>query len=219
MNYQKHYDLLMNRARTRTLEGYCEKHHAIPRCMGGDNSKENIVRLTPEEHYLAHQLLIKMYPENRRLAHAANLMSTRCSNNKTFGWIRKHLGFRHTPETIAKFAPKLKGRVFTPEWRAKISAANKGKKRNWIPTVEQRFALGERNRLRGQSPEAREKIGASKRGKKRAPFSLETRQRMSIAFTGRKHTAETIAKLSATASKRLISRDANGRIVGHRRVA
>ena len=55
MNYKKHYDALIVRSKIRILTGYTEKHHILPKCMGGDNSKHNIVRLTPEEHYVAHQ--------------------------------------------------------------------------------------------------------------------------------------------------------------------
>ena len=39
MNYQKIYNNLINRAITRT--GYVEKHHIMPRCLGGLNNKEN----------------------------------------------------------------------------------------------------------------------------------------------------------------------------------
>ena len=73
MNYQKHYNKLINRARSRILDYYCESHHIVPVCMGGKGTEE--VLLTPEEHYVAHQLLVKMYPNNSRLIYAANMMS------------------------------------------------------------------------------------------------------------------------------------------------
>lgn len=44
------------------LEGkdvYCERHHILPRCMGGDNRKENLVYLPWMVHCLAHYLLAK----------------------------------------------------------------------------------------------------------------------------------------------------------------
>ena len=37
MNYQKIYDTLINRAKDRIYAGYTEKHHIIPRCMGGND--------------------------------------------------------------------------------------------------------------------------------------------------------------------------------------
>lgn len=89
MNYKNHYDNLINRAQHRTLETYTENHHIIPRCMGGIDDKTNLVRLTPEEHYLAHQLLVKIYPENIALINAAIMMIPNRPSNKLYGWLRR----------------------------------------------------------------------------------------------------------------------------------
>jgi predicted nucleic acid-binding Zn ribbon protein len=93
MNYKKHYDLLIERARTRQLTDYVEKHHIVPRCIGGTDKKSNLVELTPEEHYVAHQLLVKMYPENDSLVYAANKMTVSSKtvkrNNKRYGWLKR----------------------------------------------------------------------------------------------------------------------------------
>lgn len=93
MNYQKHYDALINRAKNRLLEDYCETHHIIPRCMGGTDDPTNLVDLTAEEHYVAHQLLIKIYPNNSKLVFAATAMvmssDTTIRNNKLYGWIKR----------------------------------------------------------------------------------------------------------------------------------
>lgn len=80
MNYSYHYDRLITRARCRILSGYRERHHVIPRCMGGTDAIDNLVNLTPEEHYVAHQLLVKMYPGIRGLIFAIVLMSNGNSN-------------------------------------------------------------------------------------------------------------------------------------------
>lgn len=68
MDYQKHYNLLISSAKGRTNFGYTEKHHIIPRCLGGDNSKENLVLLTAREHFIAHALLAKIY-ENSEVSY------------------------------------------------------------------------------------------------------------------------------------------------------
>lgn len=96
MNYQNIYDSLIKRAKTRSLVGYSETHHIIPKCLGGKDNKENLVELTPEEHYLAHQLLVKIHPKNYKLAFAANAMCINNDrsgrfNNKLFGWLRRKL--------------------------------------------------------------------------------------------------------------------------------
>lgn len=93
MNYKKHYDLLISRAKTRTLDIYTEKHHIIPKCIGGSNNPDNLVKLTPEEHYVAHQLLIKIYPNVDALVYAAKRMTSQSNilqrRNKLYGWLRK----------------------------------------------------------------------------------------------------------------------------------
>lgn len=61
MNYSRIYEELCGG----DMDGdYLEKHHIIPRCMGGTDDKNNIVLLTGRAHYIAHLLLIKMYPNN-----------------------------------------------------------------------------------------------------------------------------------------------------------
>jgi hypothetical protein len=111
MNYAKHYKALMTRAENRVLDVYTEKHHVVPRCI--DRTSAVVVRLTPEEHYVAHQLLVKMYPSNQKLLFAARQMTfaTKRSprRNKLFGWLRRRAaeslkgnqrgtGYRHTEE-------------------------------------------------------------------------------------------------------------------------
>lgn len=60
--------------------------------MGGDNSGDNLVYLTAREHFVAHQLLVKMHPGNRKLVYALQAM-LRCGpgqqrSNRRYEWIR-----------------------------------------------------------------------------------------------------------------------------------
>jgi hypothetical protein len=61
--------------------------------MGGGNESANLVNLTPEEHFVAHQLLVKMYPEIGALATAAYMMTVASTqqvrSNKLYGWLRR----------------------------------------------------------------------------------------------------------------------------------
>jgi hypothetical protein len=62
MNYKLIYSQLINRAKSRgSVIGYKERHHIIPKALGGDNSKENLVELTAREHFVAHMLLAKIH--------------------------------------------------------------------------------------------------------------------------------------------------------------
>ncbi len=93
MNYKIHYNSLIKRAKNRTLNEYTEKHRIIPGCMGGKYTNENVVRLTPEEHYVSHQLLVKIYPNEGGLVFAAMMMTLKSKrvlrNNKVYGWLKR----------------------------------------------------------------------------------------------------------------------------------
>lgn len=62
MNYKKIYNEIINIARSRAKpECYCERHHIVPKSMGGSEGKSNIVILTAREHFICHWLLKKIH--------------------------------------------------------------------------------------------------------------------------------------------------------------
>jgi len=92
MNYENHYNTLIARAKNRILNQDYETHHIVPRCIGGTDEFSNLVRLTPEEHYTAHLLLVKIH-NHPKLIYAAQMMTvgnkyTR-RNNKMYGWLKR----------------------------------------------------------------------------------------------------------------------------------
>jgi len=89
MNYEKIYDSLISKAQNRILETYTETHHIVPKCIGGTDNINNLVELAPEEHYLAHQLLVKIYPQNHSLVKAAAMMIPNRPSNKMYGWLKR----------------------------------------------------------------------------------------------------------------------------------
>jgi len=192
MNYQKHYDSLVQRASKRTLEGYVEKHHTIPKCMGGADEISNIVELTAEEHFVAHQLLVKMYPDNRKLVYALILMSgnngkNKVSNNKAFGWIKRKMA------TATR--ERLLGVPLTKEHKQNItngllkSIAN-GTMRTGTPAqVENAKQMGKANKGRKATPEQRAATSANSKGVNNGMYSKE-------------HTTEAKAKMSHYAKNR-----------------
>lgn len=145
MNYQAHYDRLIDRAKTRTLDCYVERHHIIPRCMGGDNSKTNLVNLTPEEHYVAHQLLVKIHPNNIGLNKAAFMMTVSSKfnlrNNKLYGWIR-----RQHSESLKGSIPWNKGKTNVYSQEA-LDKMRKAAQNRLPPSEEQKKKTS--NRLKG----------------------------------------------------------------------
>lgn len=129
MNYKLHYDMLIQKYSS-DKEGYHELHHIVPKCVGGDDSEENLVRLSPEAHYTAHLLLVKIY-DNYSLVCAAKMMSMNPhgnrSTNKLYGWLRR------------KFNNRLKEYWSDSEFREKI----KKKTKEWW-TFERKQIVSER---------------------------------------------------------------------------
>lgn len=91
MNYLRIYNELVARAQNKT-NTCVERHHIVPKCMGGTDKKSNIVKLSPEEHFFAHILLVKIYPETPGLILAVNRMCTGHTgkrNRVMYGWLKR----------------------------------------------------------------------------------------------------------------------------------
>ena len=85
--FEKTYYQLISSRKSRgldksTLEGYYERHHILPKCMGGKDEENNFVLLTCREHIIAHILLYKMYPNNLKLTKAAMIMTSNSNGTK-----------------------------------------------------------------------------------------------------------------------------------------
>jgi hypothetical protein len=94
MNYQRIYNNIVERGKIRIVEGYTESHHIIPKCIGGTDDSSNLVNLTAEEHYVCHQLLVKIYPDEIGLVRAAMFMTAssvgpKRQGNKMYGWLKR----------------------------------------------------------------------------------------------------------------------------------
>jgi len=212
MNYQRIYDQLIKRAVERcSIDGYTEKHHILPRSMGGSDEPENLVVLTAREHLIAHWLLTKSYPENRKLKFSFMAMrmdnsGKRWCSGRAFEAARSiasaaQKGKEVSAETRAKIGAVHKGRKLSTEHRVKMSDAKKGKK------------------LGPLSAEHRAKIGAANKGRRtpgaanyKGPISAETRARMSIAKKGIPRSAETGAKIAAGHKGKEVSAETRAKI-------
>jgi hypothetical protein len=133
MNYQRIYDNIIQRGKTRILEGYKEKHHIVPRCLGGTDDEFNLVSLTPEEHYLCHLLLIKIHPNNIRLVRAAMFMVSankdQQRNNKAYGWLkRQYSDYMRGPNNPQKLNPRSGERHHTFNRKIEFNFTEEGRK-------------------------------------------------------------------------------------------
>lgn len=135
MNYNKIYDDLIARAQSRvTVDGYKERHHIIPKSMGGSDDESNLVDLTAREHFVAHNCLARIH--GGRQWYAVVRMAKQCqvTNSRLFEIARikrseehKKGGWKHSDnERIAKSIRQL-GKKANPERSMRISEAKKGK--------------------------------------------------------------------------------------------
>ena len=75
MNYQNIYNNLIEKRKLNPVtEGYKEKHHILPKSLGGTNDKSNLVALTGREHWVAHLLLHKIHKRSET-AYACHIMA------------------------------------------------------------------------------------------------------------------------------------------------
>jgi hypothetical protein len=172
MNYLNQYNnLIASRKNTLRKKGigiYYEKHHIIPKWLGGTDIKDNLILLTAKEHFIAHLLLWKHY-RDRSSALAFHKM-TKSNNDKqqrkftAKQFEKARIAFIET-QTGDKNWTRINGSPFKGK-----SNPNKGKK------------LGSRDWMSGNNnPSKREDV----------------KQKISNALTGRKRSAEHNKNLQA----------------------
>jgi len=63
MDYKRIYTEFIKdrRGRENSLAGYFERHHIVPRSLGGSDEQANLISLSFEDHYFAHLLLACIY--------------------------------------------------------------------------------------------------------------------------------------------------------------
>ena len=173
MNYQKHYDQLIENATNRSIipTEYKESHHIIPRSIGGTDETENLVDLFPEEHLVAHLLLVKIHPNNDKMIYAANMMSSfHGVNNKKYAWLKKQHSElmkknnpMHNEETRQKMIESCKGRV---PWHAGLTKDDERVKSMTYERTDKHRELARKGRLGTKMPEAsRQRMIKEKTGK------------------------------------------------------
>jgi len=97
MDYQKIYNKLIESRKNEPLKinEYYEKHHIIPKCLGGSDSEQNLIKLTYREHFIAHWLLVKIHKSHSGINYAFLCMLRKQSdgrilNSRMFETIKKN---------------------------------------------------------------------------------------------------------------------------------
>lgn len=140
--YTKWYFSIINKPRTSVK--VVEKHHIIPKSLGGSNRKENIVSLTPKEHFVCHWLLSKMtFGENRKKMCYAFWSMTR--NNAKMN--RSYSSLEYTVARRA-FVGSRKGKTYEQifgEEKAKMLRISRSKTHKGVPKPHARNNLPKEN--------------------------------------------------------------------------
>ena len=129
--YKTWHDNIIAKAKNRTLEGYKEVHHIIPKSCGGTNDKSNLVPLAAREHYIIHILLSKCIIKKYKFK---MLKAIKCMKNlKNKNVLRDFKINNRLYDKLRKEYSKYFS-IYNPSYRQevkdKISAANLGKKRS-----------------------------------------------------------------------------------------
>jgi len=82
-HYKLRYEKFIESLRNQIFDDseYTEIHHIMPKCLNGNDNPENLIRLSLRQHFLAHWLLWKAYPDYPALASAFLQMNNK--NPKT----------------------------------------------------------------------------------------------------------------------------------------
>ena len=203
MNYKNIHDSIINNAKVENRSkstGVYERHHIIMTSIGGPDTDENTVLLTPREHYMVHLLLWKLNPGNKQFRDPIfTFINKGAKNSRVYRTVRiEHI------EHMKKYNPSL----YLSE-EAKESKRMKLREYAKNRPVEHNAAISKAN-MNNQSrlgailsDESKNKIAESlKEHFKQNLVSEETREKLRIASTGKKHTDEALNKMKDAAMKR-----------------
>lgn len=106
MDYQAIYQQFIKDRKAKQSElllsgCYVERHHILPRSLGGDDSKENLISLGAEDHYFAHLLLAKIH--GGKMWCAVLAMANLDFGTDRKGAFRARTKFGHVRRQVAKY--------------------------------------------------------------------------------------------------------------------
>lgn len=172
MNYERIYKELCERSLTREWKKFTfEKHHIIPKSLGGSDCKSNLAILTPREHALAHLLLVRFLSGTHKAKMIFALKSMLGYRNKQrqqltskqYDSLQKtYQNLKSSPE-YSSWRSELTKAQWTPERKANVAAKAKeqwatGIKREVFGSQEYRSKKSKQMKERWQDPEYQQQV-------------------------------------------------------------
>lgn len=180
------YYKIIEQAKSRNISGYIEKHHILPKSLGGTNDHSNLVKLTAKEHFICHRLLPKFTSGKAQLAMARA------------AWRVTHIQIKNqkiliTPAQYEKLkieAAKANSILMTGEPKSEAHKLNLSI-----------AAKGRVSPFKGKTHSENVKNESSKRIKRHlvngdGPYSKESIEKRKESRSGYRHSEETKRKIS-----------------------
>lgn len=222
MTYNEFIQNILNtRGRFNCGNEYHERHHIVPRCMGGTNDEENLIDLFAREHFIAHKLLAEENPDNKSLVFAWTCMAFPNSGVQK----RYELTPEEYEEARKAISKAMSGRYVSEETKKKISDAKKGKPLpEWITakaaevhrgvplTEEHKNNLSKALAGRVFSNEHKANISKAKKDKPLSEAEKAARIKVGEMNRGRKCSEETKDKISAANKGKRVSEESRKRM-------
>ena len=193
--YKKWYDMIIDNAKNRDLEGYKERHHIIPKCIGGSNEKDNLINLTAREHFICHWLLTKCVTNTfyqKKMLNALGKFVQESSKQQ------RNLNSRQYEIARKAISKANKNRFYTTEMREKIRQANVGRTPwNKGKTKLQEYPEDAKEKLKllYSNKSLEERYGVEKAQSVREKIS-KTKEGKPSGMLGKMHSTETRARMS-----------------------
>lgn len=109
MDYERIYrEFIADRKGKPKPEGYTERHHILPRSLGGGDEPENLISLTAEDHFFAHLLLARIHggpmwcPVALMVGGARKGWRARRSR-RAYGWAKREMARNMSGESAHQF--------------------------------------------------------------------------------------------------------------------
>lgn len=140
MNYQKIYNQIIKQASNRVLVGYKERHHIIPKSIGGINDASNLVDLTAREHFICHMLLCEIYPNESKLKYALWAMVNQNSPKQERTYKVSGRLYERLKQAISvEQSKKQQGVRLSQQTKCKMSQTRTGQKKTAYKSKELKF--------------------------------------------------------------------------------